>query len=227
MKINKLKVTENLKRIICVPFVGLIMATSFSGCSEKQQIVTIEDGEYDDKIFDEGEHIISIEINDPTKENIQYEYHEGYRPIGISTEAYGHYGYDFGKAHILYVNEYPVKCKATYQKDSELFYTDFGEPLQYEREKTETGSKWEEFNAGEHIISIPLNKQELENYQIDYYDGYEPIGIASSSYGHYEYSYGGGCILYTNTEKVKCIKDENGNYTSFGIPKEDAKSLKK
>ena len=117
MKINKLKVTENLKRIICVPFVGLIMATSFSGCSEKPQIVTIEDGEYDDKVFDEGEHIISIEINDPTKENIQYEYHEGYRPVGISTEAYGHYGYDFGKAHILYVNEYPVKCKATYQKD--------------------------------------------------------------------------------------------------------------
>ena len=74
MKINKLKVTENLKRIICVPFVGLIMATSFSGCSEKPQIVTIEDGEYDDKIFDEGEHIISIEINDPTKENIQYEF---------------------------------------------------------------------------------------------------------------------------------------------------------
>ena len=31
---------------------------------------------HDDKIFNEGEHIISIEIEDPTKKSIQYDYHE-------------------------------------------------------------------------------------------------------------------------------------------------------
>lgn len=227
MKINKLKVTENLKRIICIPVVGIIMATSFSGCSEKPQIVTVEDGEYDDKIFNEGEHIISVEIDDPTKERLQYEYHEGYRPVGISTEAHGQYGYNFGKAHMLYVNEYLVKCRPTYKQDSELMYTDFGAPLEYEREKTAADTTWEEFNVREHIISVPLDKNEQDNYQVKYYDGYEPIGIATSSFGKYGYNYGGGCILYTNTEKVKCVKDENGNYTSFGIPEEDAKSLKK
>ena len=95
------------------------------------------------------------------------------------------------------------------------------------REKTAADTTWEEFNVREHIISVPLDKNEKDNYQVKYYDGYEPIGIATSSFGKYGYNYGGGCILYTNTEKLKCVKDENGNYTSFGIPEEDAKSLKK
>ena len=35
MKIKNIKVTENLKRLVCVPLVGLIMSTSLSGCSNK------------------------------------------------------------------------------------------------------------------------------------------------------------------------------------------------
>ena len=85
-----------------------------------------------------------------------------------------------------------------------------------------------EFNEGEHIISIPLEESDTDNFQVTSHDGYEPIGIATSGYGKYAYNYGGGCILYTNTEKVKCIKDdESDSYTSFGIPEENAKTLTK
>lgn len=227
MKKN-IKVTEKIKKLICVPLTGLIMMTSLAGCSKEPQMVAVEQEENDDKIFNEGEHIISIEIDDPTQEKIQYEYHPGYKPVGISTEAYGHYSYSFGKAHMLYVNEYPVKCRPTYQKESELFYTDFGEPLKYEREKTESGSSWKEFNIGEHILSIPLEGNEIDDYQVKYYDGYEPIGIATSALGKYSYTYVGGCILYTNTEKVKCTKDnDTDSYTTFGIPEEESKVLQK
>ncbi len=228
MKIKNIKVTENLKRLVCVPLVGLIMATSLAGCDDEpkiEEIVSYED--YDDKIFDAGEHIISIPIDDPTKDNKQYESHEGYKPIGIATSAYGRYGYNYGNGKLLFVNEYPVKCNPTYKKGEELLYTEFGKPVEYEKETTESGDNWQEFNPGEHIISIPLKKDSDDNTQYEYYEGYEPIGMASSAYGRYGYRYGGGCILYTNTEKVKCIKDEEGTYTSFGIPKEDTKVLQK
>ena len=233
----KIRITNNLKKFFCIPVAGLIMVTSLPGCgSDKENEATIEtstiatetanDDNFQNKTkrFEVGEHIIVISIDDPNKEITQYEYHEGYKPTGISTESYRTV---FGEAHILYVNEYPVKCYPTYQKDSELFYTDFGKPIEYEREQTESGPTWKEFNAGEHIISIPLDKKESVNYQLEYYEGYEPIGIASASYGKYGNLYGHGCILYSNIKKVRCTKDENGNYTSFGIPEEDTKVLQK
>lgn len=228
MKIKNIKVTENLKKLVCVPLVGLIMATSLSSCTEEVKTEEIVSEDYPDKEFGIGEHIISIPIDDPTKGNMQYNYHEGYKAIGVSTSAYGRYGYNYGKGKILYVNEYPVKCYPTYKKGEELIYTDFGTPIEYEREITQSGGNWQEFNAGEHIISIPLKKDSEDNELYEYYEGYEPIGIATSAYGRYGYNYGGGCILYVNSEKVKCIKDdESDSYTSFGIPIEETKVLQK
>ena len=120
MKIKNIKVTENLKRLVCVPLVGLIMATSLTGCDDEPKIEEIVSYEnYDDKLFDAGEHIISIPIDDPTQENMQYDYHEGYKPIGIATSAYGRYGYNYGNGKLLFVNEYPVKCNPTYKKGEE------------------------------------------------------------------------------------------------------------
>ena len=135
MKKGKIKVTEKLKKLLCVPLLGLIMATTLAGCSEEEQstIETVEAGTYDDKIFNEGEH----------------------------------------------------------------------------------------------IISVPLEDMNNENYQIDYYDGYEVIGIATSSYGKIAGYYAGGCVLYKNTQKVKCVEDDEGKCTSFGIPVEETKILEK
>lgn len=237
MKISKLKVTKNLKKLICIPLVGLVMATGFSGCSEETHITAIEEGEYDDKLFNEGEHIISIPIDDPTEERIQYEYHEGYRPVGISTSAYGQGAYHYGQGYILYTNEYPVKCKPTHinSDNEELLYTEFGTPIDYKREKTISGNNWMEFASGEHIISVPVGDMNSSNYQVESYDGYEAIGIATSEYGKGAAHFGGSCILYVNNEKVRCAKDitdddaksSEDKYTTFGTPIETNKTLQK
>ena len=237
MKINKLKVTENLKKNICVPLAGLVMATGFSGCSEKPNITSVEEGKYDDKLFNEGEHIISIPIEDPTSEIIQYDYHEGYKPVGISISAYGKGGYHYGHGYIMYSNEYPVKCQPTFiNSDSEeLLYTDFGTPIDFEKETTASGNNWKEFSRGEHIISVPIGDMNDSNYQIENYDGYEAVGIAISEYGKGGPHFGGSCILYVNKDKVRCgrnLSDDNDKssedkYTTFGTPVEDTKVLQK
>ena len=223
----KIRITERLKEILCIPITGLVMVASLSGCAESKQEITSYVSESNRKIFGEGEHIISVPISDPTQETIQYEYHEGYKPVGITTDSYGEYAKCHGKSYIVYTNEYPVNCYPTYEIEGELLYTDFGTPIDYERDKTNSGNDWQEYNIGEHIISVPLDNNMEEGFQIQYHDGYEVVGIASSAYGKYAYCTGGGCILYKNTKNVKCIKDETGNYTSFGIPEEDTKVLQK
>ena len=236
MKINKLKVTENLRNIICVPLVGVVMATSISGCSEKPHITSIEEGEYDDKLFNEGEHIISIPIDDPTEERIQYEYHPGYKPVGISISAYGQGAYHYGQGYIMYSNELPVKCQPTHvnSDNEELLYTDFGTPIDYERETIASGNSWKEFSKGEHVISVPVGDMNNSNYQVESYDGYEVVGIATSEYGKGASHFGGSCILYVNKEKVRCARDLSDDdkstedkYTTFGTPIETNKTLRK
>lgn len=78
------------------------------------------------------------------------------------------------------------------------------------------------FDAGKHIISEPIGDVRFENFQYDYHPGYEPVGISLTSYG-ISGSYGGGAIIYSNTEEVECSsvsKDENGEYlySDFGTP---------
>ena len=229
MKKGKIKVTEKLKKLLCVPLLGLIMATTLAGCSEEEQstIETVEAGTYDDKIFNEGEHIVVIPIDNPLEESKQYEYHEGYKVVGISSSTFGKISPYFDEAYLVYENEYPVKASVTAKKDDKLLYTDFGTPIEFSREKTTSGTRWKEFNEGEHIISVPLEDMNNENYQIDYYDGYEVIGIATSSYGKIAGYYAGGCVLYKNTQKVKCVEDDEGKCTTFGIPVEETKILEK
>lgn len=82
--------------------------------------------------FGVGEHIISVPImeTDDNRENeVQYEYHEGYVVVGISTSAYGKNGNVFGGGVILYKNVVPVVCSL-----SEDGYTTFGTPIEVEKE---------------------------------------------------------------------------------------------
>lgn len=80
-----------------------------------------------EQTFDEGEHIISVPIDNPKKEVQTYEYHDGYKVIDIENK------------YILYVNEEPVKCIGYLDNDEQVHFTEFGEPV--ELEKTETNTK--------------------------------------------------------------------------------------
>lgn len=218
MKIRNLKIFKGARTKLC----ALSLATTMlaTGCGSS----TSTDYQFDSsetKVFDVGEHIISIEIDNPTKENMQYDYHEGYKVVGISTTAYGQYGNYFGHACLLFQNEYPVECIPTRKNETgELIYGDFGSPIDFVHSESKENSSSKEFAPGEHIISIPFEDFESD-VQYDYYDGYAVVGIAMSSYGKYSDYDGGGCILYVNTEPVACVKekDEDGNiiYPSIGI----------
>ena len=63
----------------------------------------------------------------------------------------------------------------------------------------------------------------IEESDFEVHKGYEPIGIAKAMAGKNFAGFAGGCILYINTETVLCTKDENNEYTIFGIPKEEEK----
>lgn len=86
------------------------------------------------------------------------------------------------------------------------------------------------FGIGEHILTVPIEKDIRKDvFQYEYIPGYEPVGISVSAYGTYSNSYGGGSIVYQNTEEVTCYSDSvdaSGQYMylNFGSTDENANS---
>ena len=179
------------------------------------------------KIFKIGEHIISVPISndfDIRNENIQYEYHAGYEPIGISATAYGKFSNNFGGASIVYANTEEVQCDSyIVDENNNNLYTSFGIPVSGIKPKQNDKG---EFDIGEHIISVPISNDfdiRNENIQYEYHEGYELVGIATTAYGMLSNNFGGGALLYKNIVPVKCTFQGNG-YTTFGVPQEKVKS---
>ena len=191
---------------------------------EEQRKAAIEYTIDDDKIFEEGEHIIAIPIEDPSEEIKEYEGHVGYEPIGISTTGYGKACYHYGTGYILYENTEEVIAHPT-DKDEKgnCIYEEFGYPTNPEKEETTETLYTIEYLPGEHIISVPF-KGDTQDLQFEYYDGYEPVGMANSTYGQYSEHTSRGCILYVNTEKVEKEKD---NKNVFGTPIEETQQKQK
>lgn len=170
--------------------------------------------------FDIGEHIISVPINEDPRNHIrQYEYHPGYKPVGISVTTYGEYFDSFGGASMTFVNTEEVVANVTGKNaDGEAVFTRFGIPTDENNKPHEDGV----FDVYEHIISIPINYSlDEENIQIDYIEGYELVGICDSAYGRYISSNSGGCLLYVNIVPVKVEPTNDGNnvtYANIGVP---------
>lgn len=243
MNIKNFNMFENpiaKTRLCAISLAGILVMTSFSGCGKNTNTSKRNDSlteiEYEHleetkKTFDIGEHIISVPVNDPTLDIQQYEYHDGYKCVGLSSCANGS-GYIFGGAHALYVNEYPVECYGTVNDKGLLLYDNFGTPLNFVKEENISNDTSKVFNTGEHIISVPIdNFTKNSSLQYQYYEGYEPIDIAHTSYGSIG-SYNSGAIMYVNTEPVKCSAthyDEDGKtyYLAFGVPVELEKTRAK
>lgn len=177
------------------------------------------------KQFLPGEHIISVLIDSPLEEAQQYEYHPGYKPVGIASATYGKSNSIDAGSCILYVNEYPVEGKSTGIKDEQPFFGEFGTPIDYIKTELTERDDVIEFAPGEHIFSIPIDDPTDFNFQYDFHEGYEPIGITTASYGQSMDFTAGSCILYVNTETVECEKQEDNNYIEFGKVKENNKKL--
>ena len=231
-KIKNLEIFKDKETRTCLIIAGVclvLLTISKTGKmilenqEEKNKITYTKE---DDKVFEEGEHIIAVPIDDPTEELKEYEGHVGYEPIGISTTGYGKASYHYGTGYILFENTEEVIAHPTDRnKDGYFIYEDFGYPTNPEKEKTTETLYTIEYLPGEHIISVPFSeyKQDLD-LQFKNYDGYEPVGMANSTYGQYSEHKYRGCILYTNTETVEKEKDST---EVFGIPKEEPKQKNK
>lgn len=220
---------NKLIRLKSLILAGSIFLTSSSlvGCSSsnnKDNETSIIQTET--TIYDIGEHILSVPIEEDIRTcNFQYEYHPGYEPVGISLKAYGQIFNNYGGGAILYSNTEPVECCSIQTSSSDEFLSlDFGTPLSIKQTDEDKKEKIKEFGVGEHIISIPLTSDNsTDNIQYEYHEGYEVVGIATTSYGQRFNNFGGGVILYKNITPVKCNLADNG-YTMFGIPFETEKT---
>lgn len=235
MKSDRKEIKKLTKNGLVLLLAGTMIMT-FVGCSNSysdqddlnKQESTIE--QESTIKFGVGEHIISVPIeNDIRYGNVQYEYHPGYEPIGISVTAHGEYANSYGGGSIMYSNVEEVECSSS-QKDVQgmYLYSNFGTPVYKDKKADDTDADIKEFDIGEHIISVPIEKDNRHtNIQYKYHEGYEVVGIASSARGKYVNHYSGGVLLYKNTIPVKCTRGDNG-YTSFGIPyeKDQVKTLK-
>lgn len=208
---------------------GLCIAGGVAGCyaeklkKQDNPSYGYEPSDDDVKTFESGEHIISVIIDSPIDEAKQYEYHPGYKPLGIASSTYGKGSEQDAGSCMLYINDREVIAKADGKVGDELHFGEFGTPIDFEDKIYTEGIETFDFPAGTHILSIPISDPTDYNVQYEIHEGYEPIGIATAAYGQGTDHYGGGCILYINTEDVTCKKQDNNEYTEFGTPKEAAK----
>lgn len=201
-------------------FAGTLGLTAYFLKQEEkeQEQIRVECSLAEDKYFDEGEHIIAVAIENPTKEVKEYIVPEGYKALGISTSAYGKGGYVHGDSYILYENTTPVMAQPTYKKeDGEFIYENFGTPITYETTERKETEDTITYKAGEHLVSVPFRQHHL-SAQFTSYEGYEPIGMANSTYGQGGKSGNYGCILYVNTEDVVVKKNIQEGELPFGTP---------
>lgn len=209
------KLSVRLKTILLA---GSIVFTSSNlvGCSDNH---SKSDDPMSFQEFNEGEHIISIPIeNDIRSSNAQYEYHPGYAPVGISVTAYGRGANNFGGGAIIYSNTEKVECSSNLiDETGNYLYLDFGVPIEYQKQGEHLSNEVKKFDVGEHIISVPIEEDNRsDNFQYEFHEGYEIIGMATSAFGRQANNFGGGVLLYKNIVPVRCNLNDDG-YTTFGI----------
>ena len=206
--------TKNLSVLLS----SIILAGTLTSCG-----VELSEAEATTRRFDIGEHTISIPLEqDPRKKAVQYQYHEGYIPTSIDMNfSKSKYSYNYNGSMITYTNvkEVEVRTKMVNQ-NGEYIYNSFGKVENEENKKT-TSKK--EFDTGEHILSIPYDR-DLSNatFQLPFYEGYEVVGISNPV------ASSGGCLLYINIVPVECEESEENTYTTFGkvIEKQKVKNYK-
>lgn len=172
----------------------------------------------DNNYFDIGEHNILVPITEDVRSNnFQYAYHPGYEPVGINIDVDITFILEKSKfmgGFILYTNTEKV-----YSSSNE---NDFGKPLGHEDKEYDTTDGIKEFGVGEHIISIPMTKDNrYNNFYYENHDGYKIVGVEGSEINGvwYSHHFTGGVVLYVNTVPVRCVPGDNG-YNLFGVPYE-------
>ena len=209
-------------KIVAISLLAAIISIEGVSCIndhipyENDLLITSDEESKEEQVTDilqPGEHIllIPLDIKTNSKENIQLDYHEGYTLEGINI--------DNSTRVAIYSNNELVEVKSTgIDENGNPIYGEFGKVLYSKGRVTDEDTEYITYQPGEHILAVAIPKMEVENYQIEYHEGYEPVDVAAYTFGRY-YQYGGGYIVYQNTTKVKCRKNNDGSCTHFGTPR--------
>ncbi len=80
--------------------------------------------------FEVGEHTLAIPISNPSKNNLQYKFQEGYEVIDVAAYVSGKYE-TFGCGYIIYANTVEINCDSN-NKDN---FNEFGEAISNQKVK--------------------------------------------------------------------------------------------
>lgn len=250
---KKINLRQGISSILLAGIV-LVTGSSLTGCKYEKPEYPNKNSTFINKdendtentnntieVFQPGEHIISKSITDkitekdndnPYNEITQVEYHDGYKCIGLGVSVYAPYRGSktkFSEASIAYINEYAVECKSSGKDiNGNDIYTDFGNPIGYEKVEKEENGTQKEFEIGTHILIIPVKSPKESDIQYTFHEGYELVDIALTSE---KYEGNEALAMYVNTEKVKCKKTGENKETGenefheFGKPVEKNKTL--
>lgn len=174
------------------------------------------------ELFEPGEHAVIEKVKSQLDKVTQYPSHPGYKPIGIATSAYGSLSQKDGDTCIMYINTEVVQANANVKIGEDYYFGGFGVPVNYEKNISEE-TEIVEFAPGEHILSVPIDSAIKYDINYEYHEGYEPVGIAESSYGDSYNTSAEAVVLYVNVDEVECKRTEDNDYTEFGKVKEKEK----
>lgn len=80
--------------------------------------------------FEIGEHTLAFPISNPSKNNLQYKFQEGYEVIDVAAYVSGKYE-TFGCGYIIYANTVEINCDSN-NKDN---FNEFGEAISNQKVK--------------------------------------------------------------------------------------------
>ena len=193
---------------------------------KKEQQNKVQEAEIIEKLdpvkFEAGEHIISVPIKEDLSETQVFEYHPGYKPVGIASSKYGK-SYELVDSFLLYINETEVEAKVTSIDNDNYKCEEFGIPLNSDFKEISEDTYTINYPEGTHIISVPVKNKEDVISQFEFHDGYEPIGFATANRSTNYNLLNDSAILYINVEPVEVEKNEENNKKDFGTPKEEQK----
>ena len=149
--IKNLEIFTNSKakrRLLSLSLIGVITSSCLVGCSSQtnediNQIIeeTQEIQEQEDKtilqkkIFEPGEHILTVRSGYSSNSIKQHTYYDGYDVIGITGYDHSNYGTCI---YVLYVNNVAVECVGVKNKYGNYEYNQFGVPIVLEKELVKT-----------------------------------------------------------------------------------------
>lgn len=229
------KIPKKMKlTLLCT---SIIVAVPLTCCGEELPKMKIVE-ETQTTTFDTNEHIVSVPSKkDSLKQNVQYDYHEGYIPVGISiSQTSCAFSPLYDGEVIVYKNIESVECTSKIvDQNGTYIYNAFGQTKEPKHKVHYNYEDGRIFQPGEHIISIPTKNINSETQvQYEYHEGYEFVGVGNTINSSFNSSNTSGCILYVNTDPVICepaVEKENYKmtYNQFGKPvtkeKEGQKTL--